>query len=190
MNPMPSKRVTGLLVLAAVMLVTRLFHFHYPPDASWAVFFLSGFYGYRLRAFALLLLEAVAIDYVTTAHLGMSSYCLSTAYALVLPAYAALWLGGRAAARHWQPRRWQRFAWLTAAVLLSVSVCFLLTNGGFYWLSGRHPNPDIAGWANGVAAWYPYFLAVPCTYIGLTLLVHQIAARMTGAGAATTPRAT
>lgn len=190
MNPMPFKRATGLLILAAVMLVTRLFHFQYPPDASWALFFLSGLYGYRLRAFALLLLEAVAIDYVATAHLGVSSYCLSAAYTFVVPAYAALWLGGRWAARHWQTTHWPRFAWLAAAVLVSVSLCFLLTNGSFYWLSGRHPNPNIVGWTNGVVAWYPYFLAVACAYIGLAVLVQQIAARVTAAHAATTPQAT
>lgn len=176
MNPMRSnKRLTGLLVLAAIMLVARLFHFQYPPDASWAVFLLSGFYGYRLRAFALLLLEAVVIDYVTAAHMGMSSYCLSAAYAFVPPAYAVLWLGGCAAARHWQPSHWQRVAWLAATVLVSVTLCFLLTNGG---------------WMNGVARWYPYFLVVPAAYIGLAVLAQQVTARLNQAPAVTNRRAT
>lgn len=39
MFTLPPNRVTALLVLAAVMLITRLFHFSFPPDASWADFF-------------------------------------------------------------------------------------------------------------------------------------------------------
>src|SRR5580692_3342727 len=94
----------GLLLLAGAMLATRLHHFEHLPDASWAIFFLSGFHLFGARAFALLMVEAVIIDYVATQHLGVSSYCLSIAYLFVLPAYAALWLGGRVAARHWRDR--------------------------------------------------------------------------------------
>lgn len=181
MPSLPSKRVTGLLILAAAMLVTRLFHLNYPPDASWAVFFLSGFYLYRFRAFALLLVEAVMIDYVATAHLGISSYCLSVAYLFVLPAYAALWFGGRWAARQWNVVTWRPIAWLALSVVVSATLCFALTNGSFYWLGGRHADANMSGWAANFAHWYPHFLAVPCVYVGLTVLVQLVGARLVSA---------
>ena len=178
----------GLLILATAMLTTRLHHFEYLPDASWAIFFLSGFYLFSARAFALLTLEAVIIDYVATQHLGVSSYCLSIAYPFVLPAYAALWLGGRLAARHRHDQLLHRVGWLVVCLLVSVSVCFLLTNGSFYWLSGRAASPDIAGWIVGFQRWYPYFLAVPCIYVTIAVVAEGLGARLrASAGIATTP---
>jgi hypothetical protein len=177
----------GLLMLAGVMLATRLHHFEYLPDASWAIFFLCGFYLFGARAFALLIVEAVLIDYVATQHLGVSSYCLSIAYPFVLPAYATLWVGGRLAGRHWSGELPHRIGWLVVCLLASVSLCFLLTNGSFYWLSGRAANPDITGWMAGFQRWYAYFLAVPCIYVAITVVAQQLAARLrTFAGDTTT----
>jgi hypothetical protein len=177
----------GLLLLAGAMLATRLHHFEYLPDASWAIFFLSGLYQYRARAFALLMVEAVVIDYFATQHLGVSSYCLSIAYPFVLPAYAALWLGGRLAARHWYDELPHRIGWLAACLLMSVSACFLLTNGSFYWLSGRASSPNVAGWMAGFQRWYPYFLAVPCIYVTIVASARSLGERLrTSAANATT----
>jgi hypothetical protein len=168
----------GLLLLAGAMLATRLHHFEYLPDASWSIYFLSGFYLFDARSFALLMVEAVIIDYVATQHLGVSSYCLSIAYPFVLPAYAALWLGGRLAARHRHDQLFHRVGWLVLCLLVSVSVCFLLTNGSFYWLSGRAASPDIAGWMAGFQRWYPYFLAVPCIYVAIAVVAEGLGVRL------------
>jgi hypothetical protein len=170
MTSFTAKRSAGFLIMAVVMLATRLCHFEFPPDASWAIFFLAGFYLYSYRAFAVLMVEAVAIDYLATQHMGISSYCLSPAYVLLLPSYAALRLGGRWAGRHWNADLWRGIGCLGASVLVSVSVCFLLSNGSFYWLSGRAAAPSLAGWAANFIRWYPHFLAVPCAYIGLATL--------------------
>jgi hypothetical protein len=175
------ERTVGLMILAGAMLATRLHHFEYLPDASWAIFFLSGFYLFGARAFAILMVEAVIIDYVATAHLGLSNYCLSIAYPFVLPAYAILWLGGRWAARHRYDETPRRIGWLGTCLLVSVSACFLLTNGSFYWLSGRAASPDIAGWMAGFARWYPHFLAVPCAYVAIAAVTQWLGARLRAA---------
>ena len=173
-----NERTVGLMTLAGAMLATRLHHFEYLPDASWAIFFLSGFYLFGARAFAVLMLEAVLIDYVATAHLGVSSYCLSIAYPFVLPAYATLWFGGRLAAQHRYDEIPRRIGWLGVCLLVSVSACFLLTNGSFYWLSGRAASPDIAGWMTGFRRWYPYFLAVPCIYVAIAVVTQWLGAHL------------
>jgi hypothetical protein len=168
----------GLLLLAGAMLATRLHHFEHLPDASWAIFFLSGFHLFGARAFALLMVEAVIIDYVATAHLGVSSYCLSIAYPFVLPAYAILWWAGRQAARHWHDELPHRIGWLVICLLVSASICFLLTNGSFYWLGGRAVHPTVAGWMSGFQRWYAYFLAVPCIYVTIALVAQALGARL------------
>jgi hypothetical protein len=167
-----------LLLLAAAMLSTRLHHFEYVPDASWAIFFLSGFFLFGLRALALLFIEAVVIDYVATQHLGISRYCLSPAYPFVLPAYAALWLGGRWAARHCAGELRHGISWLIACLLVSVSLCFLLTNGSFYWLGEHATHPDLAGWVVRIGRWYPHFLAVTSVYVVLTIGTPLLARRL------------
>jgi hypothetical protein len=171
------RRRAGFLIMAVAMLATRLYHFEFPPDASWAVFFLASFHLYGHRAFASLMVEAVTIDYIATRHMGVSGYCLSPAYIFLLPSYAALWLGGRWAGRHWNSHLWHSAVRLGGSVVASVSVCFLISSGSFYWLSGRVAAPSIGGWAVHFIHWYSHFLAVPCAYIGLAVLSQILGTR-------------
>lgn len=173
-------RRTATLLLGALMLATRQNHFGLLTDASWAVFFLGGFYVGGVTAFAAFLAEAGLIDYVATRHLGISSYCLSPAYAFLLPSYATLWLGGLGAARLWRRATPLRsLTALAAMVWLSSSLCFLISNGSFYWLSGRvRPNWD--GWVANLADWYVPFLLVPVVYVGTAGIVQTLTERWRG----------
>jgi len=157
-----------VLMLAAAMLATRQIDPGVLPDASWAVFFLGGFILGSRYLFALFMALAVAVDYIATQHLGVSSYCLSRAYLFVLPAYATLWWGGYRSARHWQRAESLRScARLGITLVAAVSLCFLISNASFYWLGGRVAAPHLAGWLANFRQWYGYFLAVPCAYVAL-----------------------
>ena len=86
-------------ILAIVMAATRVNHFAALPDASWAVFFVAGFYlrGSLRWAFPLLIALAVLIDFIVITGQGMnfwSHYCVSIAYWFLLPAYLSLWFAG------------------------------------------------------------------------------------------------
>ena len=62
LNSAPRSRGTDIALLAglaAVMAATRLHHFAVLPDASWAVFFVAGFYLRRWTAWAFPLLMAL-----------------------------------------------------------------------------------------------------------------------------------
>ena len=70
------------LVLALTMIATRLQHacgVGHILDASWAVFFLGGFYLRSSWAFAALMAEAVLVDLAATTWGGVSSFCIRTA---------------------------------------------------------------------------------------------------------------
>ena len=173
--------VSVFAALALVMALTRFGHVgsHVSlPDASWAVFFVGGFYLARQWKWALpaLMLGAVAIDFVAIDLMGVSEYCLTLAYWFVVPAYAALWLGGSWFSRHYALNA-AGFGAFAASLLLSVSLCYLLTNGSFYWLGGRHGVPTIAGWAANFAAWYPRFVLVSCGYVAVAAVLHVLAAQ-------------
>ena len=85
-----TQRLGIFLALAVVMAVTRvhlsLLH-HAVQDASWGIFFLAGFWlssssrrGGLNWVFPLLMLEAVAVDYVVISGQGLDfwgHYCMS-----------------------------------------------------------------------------------------------------------------
>ena len=72
MTPTLRTRLVLFTLLAAAMAATRMNHFGAMPDASWAVFFIAGFYlrGWGRWAFPLLMALAVAIDYAVISGQG------------------------------------------------------------------------------------------------------------------------
>ena len=113
------------LTLALLMAATRSHHFAatlHLPDASWAAFFLAGFYLRPVWVFPALITLAGVSDYVAIAGFGVSDFCASPAYGFLLPAYGALWLAGR-----WYAGR-HRFALstlipLAGSVVIGAAVC-------------------------------------------------------------------
>jgi len=177
--------------LALMMAFTRYHHFLPIPDASWAIYFVGGFYlkGMSRWAFPALMLEAMAIDYVTTQHFGVSSYCITPAYAFLVPTHAALWLGG-----YWLQTRLRLdvqgkgllgLGFLAGSAFVAVSIAFAISNGSFYWLGGRHAEPNMVDWIGNFAKWYPYFLSVPLMYIAIVAAIHVLVARTRGTAAGT-----
>lgn len=190
MNLIPQRHAVILLALALVMLATRALHFGPVPDASWAVFFLAGLYLPGAGIFGLLFGLAVLIDYLATQQFGVSSYCISPAYPFLLPAYAALWAGGAWLRRTQRSLRARDAGWVAAALAVSVSFCFVLSNGSFYWLGGRHAAPSWSGWLANAWQWCPRFLWVPFVYVTLAAAIQALGTALVRQryGAAATPR--
>jgi len=140
------------------------------------VFFLAGLYLPGAAAFGLLFGLAVAIDYLATQQFGVSSYCISAAYPFLLPAYASLWAGGAWLRRSGRGLRPRDAGWAAAALLLTASLCFALSDGSFYWLGSHPAAPNLSGWAAGFAQWYPRFLWVPFVYVSLAAVVQALLA--------------
>src|SRR5688572_10771459 len=157
------QRVGIAALLALVMLATRINHFTPVPDASWALFFAGGFYlrGIGRWAFPALMALAVAVDaWVITAggQNFFDHYCMSVAYWCLVPSYAAMWFGGLVLARNYRGLQWRAAAWLAATLLVSVSACYLMSNGSFYWLSDTVTNPTFAGWTTNLGHWFKPYL--------------------------------
>ncbi|MGQ0699789.1 MAG: hypothetical protein ACT4PZ_16295 [Panacagrimonas sp.] len=163
--------LAGLVLL---MLVTRFDHFFSVPDASWAVFFIGGFYlrGLARWAFPALTVEAVLIDWFATQQFGISAYCLTPAYAFLIPAHAVLWFGG-AWLRTRQQLDLRSLALFATAAFVSVTAAYAISNGSFYWLGGRQLSaPNLAGYLANFSKYYVHFLTIPCAYLAATGLVH------------------
>lgn len=168
----PRSRLAIGIALALLLAVTRGHHFSEInlPSASWAVFFLAGALLPARWAFPALFLEAVALDLAAVTWGGASNWCLTAAYWLLLPAYAALWFGGRTYARLHRDA-WSSLASLLACVLASSLVCHLLSSGGFYFFSGRYPEASLAGFLPRLATYYPQSLQALALYVGLAALL-------------------
>jgi len=186
------QRAGIFLVLALVMLATRVNHFERLPDASWALFFLGGFYlrGDGVRAFPALMALAVLVDWLVIRASGLSfwaHYCVSAAYWFLLPSYLVLWLGGAMLRRGHDGVSLAAGGRLLAWFGLSVSACFLLSNGSFYWLSDVVPGRSLSGWLVNLGDWYLPYLYTAGMYTGLAAVLHMVVAALAGRRAARAP---
>lgn len=184
-----TRRIALFGLLALVMAATRIHHFAAIPDASWAVFFLGGFY---LRKqwrwpFPALIVVAFLADWYAISAAGMDfwgHYCVSPAYWFLLPAYLSLWLGGAWLAGRKAELRWASFGRLVVALLVSVSVCYVLSNGSFYWISdswgGADAQRSLTGWLANMGHWYLPFLRVTAMYVAIGALAHTVVLAVAG----------
>lgn len=156
----------GAVALMALMAATRFHHFGTPfalPDASLAVFFFAGLWLGGRYLFALLLAEAVLIDYLAITKLGVSDFCVSKAYVFLIGSYGSMWLGGKWC-RQFAGLSVTTIAQRLMALVVATSVAFLFSNGSFYWLSGRYPNGSLAQYFERVAMYYPPYLTHTVIY--------------------------
>lgn len=174
------------LVLVAALTLTRGQHFatlHSLPGASWAVFFLAGVYLRPAWALPALLALTWFLDFAAFTWGGASGFCLTPAYAFLLPAYGSLWLAGR-----WYAARyrfaWATFALLAAAVIAGAAVCQLFSSGGFYFFSGRFAEPTLAEFGERLAKYLPSYLGSLAFYVGIAATVHAALVLARGGGVA------
>lgn len=176
-----TRRLAGFCALTALMVVTRSGHLGTawsPPDATWAVLYIAGFYFGRDWRWALpaLLCTAMAVDFIVIRDFGVSSYCVTAAYVFMLPAYAALWWAGAWMRRVYRHEPADVARWVVS-LGIGASLCFFLTNATFYWLGGRIAEPSLGGWWQSFTHWYPGFVGVPFVYAGIAGLLHAVLAR-------------
>lgn len=172
--------------LALVMVATRLHHFGSVPDASWAVFFIAGFFLRRWTAWAFpaLMVLAVLIDYLVITASGldfMKHVCVSLGYWALIPAHFAMWAGGALMNNFAGQAVGKRLAALIVSVVVSVVVCHALAQGGFYWLSDFVKNPSFAGWFKNYTDWLLPYMGVAASYIGVAAVLHVVAVKLLGA---------
>ena len=184
MAPKQTQRIGIFLALALVMSATRLHHFDALPDASWAVFFLAGFWlrGSVRWAFPILMALAVLVDFFVITHAGINffdHYCVSAAYWMLAPAYLSLWLGGSWLAQHQRGLGLRTLGLAIAALLVSEFVCYLLTNGSYYWMSATVPLPRSMGnWFANFGDWYLPFLKTTAIYAAIGAALHVVVTQL------------
>ena len=164
------------LVLATLMGATRGHHFgtiEHLPSTSWAVFFIAGVYLRSLWAFPALLTEAAVLDFAAVTWGGVDSFCVSSAYGFLLPAYGVLWLAGRWYAGRHQDGVATLFS-LTVGVFAGAAVCELISSGSFYFLSGRFEQTSVVQFASRFAEYFPQSFSSLLFYVGVAGVIHMV----------------
>lgn len=172
--------VLSLLVLLMAATRTHYFsHFTPVPDASWAVFFIGGFYlrSWARWALPLLMALAVAIDWAVITGQGMdfwSHYCLSAGYWFLIPAHLAMWLGGTWMRRRYAGASVKALARLAASLVFATALCHLFAQGGFYWLSSSVAEPTLAGWAKNYGDWFMPYLRAAAMFVAVAAFAQVV----------------
>jgi len=175
--------------LALLMAFTRSPQIHGSEllhGSSWAVLFAVGVYLRSAFALPAFLGLAFVLDAAAIGWGGISAYCFTPAYAMLLPAYASLWAAGR-----WYAGQYcfapSTVGPLAASAFIAAVVCEAFASGGFYWLSGRFADPTVAEFVAREARYFPAYLATMFFWLGAGAIVHTIVAtvherRQQGAG--------
>ncbi len=164
------------LLLVGSMALTRLQHFGSAtllPDASLAVFFLAGLCFNSFLVLGLLIIEAGLIDYIAIAQFGVSDFCISPAYFALLPAYAAVWYGGRYA-QHFAGLHFADSIKTFGLAAMAATVSYTLSNGSFYILSGKFGELSWHNYISQFIQYYSQYLSATLIYVFLGLLVIKI----------------
>lgn len=161
--------IGGLLLLA--MVLTRGGLVNHIQDMSWAVFFIAGFYLRHYIAFPVFFLVALAVDLVVINVQGGDNYCFTPSYAMLIPAYFAMWFAGR-----WLSANYREDARgvlnLAGAAIAGTAACFIISNAGFYAFSGRFGEMAAADYVASVAKYMPMYMQTTLLYVGAAALLH------------------
>ncbi len=169
-------RLLPLAALALLLAATRFQHFGSAvnlPDASLAVFFLLGLAA-AWRWFPAYALAAAAIDYAAVTWGGVSDWCITPAYAFLLPTYAAMTAGGHWSRRFLVPRPASLMALALTAAATAV-VAFAISNASFFFYSDYFAGLGFGEYLRRTAGYFPSYLVVTLGYIGAALAAAWLA---------------
>lgn len=161
--------ITGLLLIT--MIITRTHMIHHIQDASWAVFFLLGFYIRKAIAFPLFWLVAFAVDLIVIESKGGQSYCFTISYPFLIPAYASLWFAGRWFAKNYSENL-RGLLYFIAAAVVGITVCDMISSGGFYFFSGHFADVNVSEFATRLATYLPMFMKTTMLYLMIAAVIH------------------
>ena len=158
-------------VILFLMILTRAGFVNHIQDASWAVFFILGFYVRKVIALPLFLLTVLIVDLSVIQATGGENYCFTISYPFLAPAYGSLWLAGRCLANHYSASL-KGLAYLILAVVVGTTVCDIFSSGGFYFFSGRFEETTFTEFGGRVAKYLPMYMKTTAVYVAVATAVH------------------
>lgn len=162
-----NQKLAVAAVIAFLMLLTRGSHVLSAvslPDASLVLFLLGGLLLGRAAWFVVFFVLASVIDFGVAALDPWQGFCLTDGYWGLIPAYGAMWLGGRFLAKRSDAFAPAAYA---ATAFVTTLFAFVISTQTYYLFSGRFPN-------NGVMETMQYGWDYLPTYIGFSAMYFVI----------------
>jgi hypothetical protein len=143
-------------------------HLHFAPwlrapDATLAVFFLAGLWIPSIPLVMVLLGASVLADQIAFAR-GTSDWCVTAAYVCLIPAYIAMWFGGRYC-RGVNLISPIGFVKLAGALVIACGIEFVISSGSFFLFSGYFPTMPASEYWSKTVHYYPMYLGWAAVYI-------------------------
>src|SRR5215471_14540065 len=142
-------------------------HLHFAPwlrapDATLAVFFLAGMWIRSIPLIGVLLAASALADQLAFAN-GVSDWCVTAAYACLIPAYLVMWYSGRYCRDlSLTPKGIAKFA---GVFLIATWIEFVISNHSFFLFSGYFPNMSTAEYWSKTIRYYPLYLEWAAIYV-------------------------
>jgi hypothetical protein len=88
-----------------------------------------------------------------------------------------MWAGGSWLRSRYKGLGLRSLGLLAGVTLAATSVCFLISNGSFYWLSDSIATRSFDGWTQNLADWYLPYLRTTAAWVCVAAAAHVIGAR-------------
>jgi len=167
-----------IVVLLIFLTLSRISIIPYLEDASWAVFFLIGFYLRSYIGLPLMMIAAIAIDFAQIAiRGGHQDYYLSPSYFYIIPAYASLWFAGRFFASKYSENLKGLLIFFLSAIV-GIIVCHLISSGGYYWMSMNFIELSFTEFITRTLEYLPLALKINLVYLSITAVMHLLVLKL------------
>jgi len=165
-------------ILSALMVMTRPYHFAsalHLPSASLAVFFLGGFFLKTNKTFWGLFALSVSIDLASSYARGAFGDCITVSYPFLVVGYFTLWQTGKYCFFNIQQTNIAlAITKNLAGLFIASSVAFFISNGSYYFMSGKFPDLSWMQYSTRVAKYYLPYIQSPFLYVILGLAIYCI----------------
>ncbi len=169
----PASTYVAAGALALLMAATRFHHAYAAltiPDASVAVFFMAGLFLPQAWFFPLFLAEAALIDYLAITVGGVSAWCVSPAYAFLIPAYGVVWYAGRSVVAR-SLSTWRGGFFRLIVAFIAAMAAYAISTGSFYLFSARVSGGTLAGYLLHSGTYFRQYVGSALVYVAIGLLV-------------------
>ena len=148
-----------MVIMMLLMMATRghvnwLSSASHLPDFTLPALFITGVYFKNWLAPIPLILLAVFIDWYVISYNGVSDFCISEAYMMLLPAFYMMFIGGRLINSLWV-NSFKQLLSITLILLMATGVEWFISSASFYWTAPYLPEPTWVEFLSRVEKYAP-----------------------------------
>lgn len=149
----------AVLILISLMLITRghnnplntLVHL---PDFTLPALFIAGVYLRNILIPIFMIALAMGIDWYVITYNGVSDFCVTDAYMMLVPAYMAMFIGGNAL-NSLTVNSTGSFIKIFSVVMITGFISWFVSSASFYWMAPYFIDPNWAGFVPRVEKYAP-----------------------------------